>query len=154
MGFLCLCVANIPVLDYWYSTRFHGMVSRFSTLSSFSRTSTMGDKRDAAMAGLAWPPSDRTTSNPRPMGSSDSDMTDDIGQESFAPPLLQHSPPPFPSFSSPFSFSSTFYLQSPTGLRPLWTMDIKYYTWMATPVLRLPSGTYGTYHLLQDLGPG
>ena len=65
----------------------------------------MGDKRDAAMAGLPWPPSDRTTSNPRTTGSADSTMIDDIGHETFAPsppatlsstisPPLPHSAPP------------------------------------------------------------
>ena len=98
-------------LDYWNSTWSHGMVPLFSTLSSFSRTSIMGGKRDAAMAGLSWPPSDRTTPNPRPTGSSDSDMVDDIGHESFAPPppatLPSTIPPLSPHFSHP-SPSSTY----------------------------------------------
>ena len=42
---------------------------------------------------FSWPPSERTTSNPRPTGSTDSDMIDDIGHESFCPPSSpQHCP--------------------------------------------------------------
>ena len=45
----------------------------------------MGDKRDAFMAGLPWPTSERTSTNPMTTRSTDSDMTDDIGNENFPP---------------------------------------------------------------------
>ena len=54
-------------------------------LAFFHQTLAMGDKRDAAMAGLHWPTSERTSTNPRTTGSTDSDMTDDIGHETFPP---------------------------------------------------------------------
>ena len=79
------------------------MVPLFSNLFSFSRTPIMGDKRDAAMAGLSWPPSDRTSPNPRTTGSADSAMIDDIGHETFAPP-------PPATLSSTTSPHSTHYL--------------------------------------------
>ena len=114
------------------------MAPLFSTLSSFSRTSIMGDKRDAAMAGLAWPPSARTTSNPRPMGSSDSDMTDDIGQESFAPPPPATLPSTIPPLSPhlPHSPPSSTYNHQP---------DYAHYgpwTSSTTPGWQLPSFAY------------
>ena len=70
----------------------------------------MGDKRDAAMAGLRWPTSERTSTNQRTTGSTDSDMTDDIGHETFPPvipstlpgdtPHLPSHPIPPPSTTS------------------------------------------------------
>ena len=53
------------------------------------------------MAGLPWPPLNRLGSTSRPMGSSDSDMIDDIGHETFAPPapttLPDATPTPSPN---------------------------------------------------------
>ena len=59
--------------------------SKSANLSFSHQTLAMGDKRDAAMAGLCWPTSERTSTNPRTTGSTDSDMTDDIGHETFPP---------------------------------------------------------------------
>ena len=71
----------------------------------------MGDKRDAAMAGLSWPPSDRTSPNPRTTGSADSAMIDDIGYETFAPPTPTTIPSTIPPHSahSALPSSSTAY---------------------------------------------
>ena len=71
----------------------------------------MGDKRDAAMAGLPWPPPNRSATDPRASGStppniistsdtlsrrpdpSDSEMaSDDIGHESFSAPVVAAPP--------------------------------------------------------------
>ena len=73
----------------------------------------MGDKRDAAMAGLTWPTPDRTSSNPRATGSIDSDMIDDIGHEPFAPlapaTLPSDTPPPPPPTNPILPPSTTSY---------------------------------------------
>ena len=44
------------------------------------------------MAGLSWPTSERTSTNPRTTGSTDSEMTDDIGYGSF-PSIATAAPP-------------------------------------------------------------
>ena len=59
----------------------------------------MSDKRDAAMAGLSWPTSVRSPPNPRTTGSTDSEMTDDIGHESF-PATTAAAPPADTSYAS------------------------------------------------------
>ena len=100
----------------------------------------MGDKRDAAMAGLSWPSSERTTSNPRPTGSTDSDMIDDIGHESFAPPP----PATLPTTISPVSPHYTQH--TPSSAYNHHPDYIPYGPWT--------SSTTSGCRLLQDLGPG
>ena len=70
------------------------MIYRSSLSSSFQKD--MGDKRDAAMAGLPWPTSVRSTPNPRTAGPTDSEMTDDIGHESFPAPMAAAPPTDIP----------------------------------------------------------
>ena len=111
------------------------------TTTSFSfsyQTSTMTDKRDATMAGLHWPILDRTASTSRPMGSSDSDMNDDIGHETFAPPapttLPDATPVPSPNPILPPSATSYNHHQDYTHYGP-WTPS-------TTQVWQLPSPAY------------
>ena len=98
----------------------------------------MGDKRDAAMAGLPWPTPDRTSSNPRPTGSSDSDMTDDIGHETFAPlapATLPDDTPPAPTNPIiPPSTTSYHHYHDYTHYGP-WTPS-------ATTAWQMPSPAY------------
>ena len=98
----------------------------------------MGDKRDATMAGLAWPTHDRTSPNPRTTGSADSDMTDDIGHETFAPlgPATLPSDPPPPSTTPipPSSAASYNHYHDYTHYGP-WTPS-------TTPFWQMPSPAY------------
>ena len=73
-----------------------------SILQLFLLQKDMSDKRDAAMAGLPWPTPVRSTPNPRTTGSTDSEMTDDIGHESF-PATAVAAPPLDHSYASPGS---------------------------------------------------
>ena len=98
----------------------------------------MTDKRDATMAGLPWPPLNRLGSTSRPMGSSDSDMIDDIGHETFAPPapttLPDATPTPSPNPILPPSTTPYNHHQDYTHYGP-WTSS-------TTSLWQLPSPAY------------
>ena len=98
----------------------------------------MGDKRDATIAGLPWPTPDRTSSNLRTTGSTDSDMIDDIGHETFAPlaPATLPSDTPLPSTNSipPPSATSYNHYHDYTHYGP-WTPS-------TTPFWQTPSPAY------------
>ena len=83
----------------------------------------MGDKRNAAMAGLPWPTSERPSTNPRTTGSTDSEMTDDIGHESF-PSIATAAPPADTSHCHhPFSLGNAQYTPS-TSRSGTWTVRL------------------------------
>ena len=75
------------------------LLSTTTTFSFSYQILDMTDKRDATMAELPWPTLNRIGSTSRPMGSSDSDMIDDIGHETFAPlaPTIPPAAAPAPS---------------------------------------------------------
>ena len=90
------------------------------------------------MAELTWPTHDRTSSTPRPTGSTDSDMTDDIGHETFAPPgptTLPSDPhPPLTTSITPSPAPSYNYHHDYTHHGP-WTPS-------TAPFWQMPSPAY------------
>ena len=83
-------------MQFPLSSKYSDLLLTTITFSFWYQTLDMTDKRGATMAELPWPTLNRGESTSRPMGSSDSDMGDDIGHETFAPPA-----PTIPAATTP-----------------------------------------------------
>ena len=113
----------------------------------------MGDKRDAAMAGLHWPTSERTSTNPRTTGSTDSDMTDDIGHETFpsvAPTTLPGDTSHPPLNPNPPSTTTSYHHYNDYTHHGPWTPSTTTAWQMPSPIYPRESTVHTVYFKIWD----